>query len=163
MRRKMPFSASFGLEVNTVQSSGYIKNLVDKSALSTTKPRDLWVWSANHWVKAGKRALKGWQTVQGLSGRHKSGTTRSVRDSTCRETQAQKAGEDLVGKGSTELAAAGHTWLGLRLQCQPLAAALWLLSWRARVRGSPHPPVNSEVFNQLSTPPQQSLERHRHF
>lgn len=70
MRRKMPFSASFGLEVNTVQSSGYIKNLVDKSALSTTKPCDLWVWSANHWVKAGKRALKGWQTVQGLSGRH---------------------------------------------------------------------------------------------
>lgn len=37
MRRKMSFSARFGLEINIVQLSGFIKDKVGKSIISKVK------------------------------------------------------------------------------------------------------------------------------
>lgn len=106
MRRKMPFSAGFGLEVNTVQSSGYIKNLGDKSTLSTIKPVV---------CGYGMKITGLEQQTEGTVGRA-GDSTRSVRDT--------PAEEPLVGQSRAGLGRAGTRAFWHSCLCPSAVSAL---------------------------------------
>lgn len=160
----MSCSARFGYELNVVQSSEFIKNLVDKkytehnqilknriTSNGCSLMDGLWIWGTDHWVKAGKqgtwRESKRFPYIQALSGRPTAVPpamwgAAGPEVVTCREAETENAGMDLVGRASVEVAAAGHTWLRCCRQRQRLSAVAPLFRLRVRERVPSHLPID---------------------